>query len=299
MTAADRPYGLLRLPLGLVSLLRDLAVGAVLCATPVTSLIALGWLTRRMAGSDVRPGWLLGPRHGGWLGFLAGGLAANIRTGVLAAAGLAAWTLPFALAWLGAWWAGWENSFNKGYEQAAVGPSVWLAATLLALPVLAHLPIGLAHFAATGRFGAFFELRTIRRAAAASGWRLPALAVLSAVLAVGLFGMRALPVFVEQIVPGFAGMAPETQAQIAGRFDLAAAALSFAGLLLVRRAAGAAYAFAHLRPKPPRRVVTAVWTILACVLWLSLPVLVVFGQFVNYDPWLWLTHPLFLLPWPG
>ena len=53
-----------------LGVLRDLAIGTLLCAGPVTSIIVLGWLTRRM-GATVdaglgratrpRPGWVLGP----------------------------------------------------------------------------------------------------------------------------------------------------------------------------------------------------------------------------------------------
>ena len=236
-------------------LLRDLIVGTLLCTTPVTSVIALGWLTRRMGWAidrrwqreTAKPGWILGPRGQGRTARLLGGLGANIRTGVLTGAGLALLTLPFTLPWLGAWWAGWENSFNKGYEQADVGPVVWLAATAIALPILAHLPLALAHAASEARFGAFFEIRRIRSVAAASGWRLTWLAVLSALFCIPLFGMRAIPVFIEDIVPGFHAMGPEAQGQIAGLFTLGTAALAFTGLLFLRHRAAAIYARATPR----------------------------------------------------
>ena len=138
MTALTRPtYRPGRLT-RLVGFLVNGVIGTVLCTGPVTAVIALGWLTRRQGhfardrfgAAEEGPGWLFGPREvngrpTGRLARAVGGLAANIRSGLMALSALLAWTLPFTLLWLGAWWAGWENSFNKGYEQAFVGPSVF------------------------------------------------------------------------------------------------------------------------------------------------------------------------------
>lgn len=307
MSTATARGAVLALPGRLIGLVRDLVVGTLLCLSPLTALIALGWLTRvmgatiaRRTGAEVQPvGWILGPRGQGGVTRIAGGLAANIRGGVLTAAGLAILTLPFTLAWLGAWWAGWENSFNKGYEQASVGPLVWMIATAVALPILAHLPFALAHFAAEGRFAAFFEVRRIRAVFAAAGWRAVWLAFLSSLAVVSFFGLRGLPVFVEGIIPGFAEMTPEDQMRVARGFTLFGAALAFGAMLFLRQRAAAIYARACLRLDPPSRLARGLWLTLAMVLWLALPVAIVFGQFLNYDPLLWLTHPLILLPWAG
>ncbi|MEL6643838.1 MAG: hypothetical protein AAFQ79_07885 [Pseudomonadota bacterium] len=322
MSTATARRGVLALPGRLVGLIRDLILGTLFCLTPVTALIALGWLTRVMGatidrhrGQAPEPvGWILGPKGQGGIARALGGLGANIRSGVMTAAGLAVFTLPFTLAWLGAWWAGWENSFNKGYEQASVGPLIWFAGTALALPVLAHLPFALAHFAAERRWPAFFELRRIHSVFAAAGWRAVWLALLSALTVVPFFGLRAMPVFVEGIVPGFAEMTPEAQLQVARGFMLAGAALSFAVLLFLRTMAARLYARSIPRAAArwpalwpdvraegavPSRVMRWVWLGLAMLVWLAVPVSIVFGQFMNYDPVLWLTHPLYLLPWAG
>ena len=308
--------------------LRDMAVGTLLCLTPVAALLALGWQMRAVSRRiDARwgvvatsPGWVLGARGTGWLSRLIGGLAANVRAGVFAFLGLAMLTLPFTVLWLGAWWAGWENSFNKGYEQAAVGPIVWSIGTVLALPVLAHLPLAVAYAAHESRVSAFFEVSRIRSLAAASGWRIAWLALLGVVLSIPFFGMRALPVFVEGIVPGFADMTGEQQAQVAFGFDLFGAGLAFVLMLFFKLRAASVYAIAapraatgrrralwegHVaqsvtpRGRDPWRVSSTVWNLLASAIWLALPVLIVMGQFMNYAPALWLTHPTFLLPWAG
>jgi hypothetical protein len=285
------------LPWRLIRLGRDLAVGGVLCLHPVTSIIALGWLTRRMAAimaAGAMPGWLMGPPGAGLVTRALGGLGANIREGARTLAGLAMLTLPFTALWLGAWWAGWENSFNKGYEQAAIGPAVWLGATIPALLILAHLPLALAHAAREGRLGAFAEWRAIRRMRAAAGWRGAWLALVSVTLALPFLGAQALPVFVENILPGFAAMPPDDQQTIAGTTALVTAAYTFASLHVLRGMA------ARIAIRPPARAwLSPLWLILSCVIWFGLVAQIVIAQFMNYDPWKWLVHPLYLLPWAG
>jgi hypothetical protein len=46
-------------------------------------------------------------------------------------------------------------------------------------------------------------------------------------------------------------------------------------------------------------MMAGVWTFASLLVWFGLIAQIVVAQFMNYDPWLWLTHPVFLLPWPG
>jgi hypothetical protein len=284
-----------------IRLARDLVVGGLLCLHPVTAIIALGWLSRRMGAilaQSGSPNWLIGPQGAGPVARVFGGLAANIRDGMRTLAGLALLTLPFTALWLGAWWAGWENSFNKGYEQAAVGPTVWVGATIPALLILAHLPFALAHAAREARLGAFTEWRAIRQMRAAAGWRGPWLALVSVVLALPFLGAQALPAFVEQIVPGFARMSPDDQQSVAGIIALLSAAYSFASLYILRGMAARIAARPTTRARASRWR-TPLWLLLSCIIWFGLVAQIVIAQFMNYDPVKWLNHPLYLLPWAG
>jgi hypothetical protein len=307
----------------------DGAIGTLLCAGPVTAVIALGWLTRR-SGHLARdrfgavaeaPGWLLGPkeidgRETGRVARAFGGLAANIRTGLMAFAALLVWTLPFTVLWLGAWWAGWENSFNKGYEQAFVGPSVFLLGALLAGLILPALPLMLAHLATENRLAAAFELRRLRSLVAQAGWRVPALALLAGLFAVPFAAARGLITTATDWAPWVEDLTPEAAADLQSRITLVLAALSFLTAWITRALATRVYTraaprAAGLKPglwddteaaepaRPASRLVAALWYGAAMAIALVLAFLILAGQFLDHAWWRWLFHPALTLPWAG
>ncbi len=307
-------------------------IGTLLCTGAVTALIALGWLTRRQGhrardrfgAAEEAPGWLLGPheasgRPTGRIARALGGLAANIRAGLMALTALLAWTLPFTLLWLGAWWEGWENSFNKGYEQAFVGPSVFLFGAILAALVLPALPLVLAHLATEDRLSAAFELRRLRGLVAQAGWRVPALSLLTAIFAVPFFAARGLMTTAPDWTPWIQDLSPDEVAALQGQITLALAALAFLTSWALRALAARTYAFAApraagLRPgrwdgtqaaeaaTPARarsRIMTALWYGLAMAATLGTAFLILAGQFLDHAWWRWLFHPALSLPWAG
>ena len=305
----------------------NLAVGTLLCTGPVTAVIALGWLTRRQGhlardrfGSvEEAPGWLLGPRERGRIARSLGGLAANIRTGLMALIALLAWTLPFTLLWLGAWWAGWENSFNKGYEQAIVGPATFLTGVFFAALILPALPLLLAHLAAEDRLSAAFELRRLRSLIAQAGWRIPALMAVTTLAALPFAGARGLITTATDWAPWIQDLAPDEAAALQGQITLALAALAFFAAWLLRSLAARAYASAAPRaaglkpglwdgsqaaeaacPAQARsRLMTAIWYGMAMAINLGLSFLILAGQFLDHAWWRWLFHPALNLPWAG
>jgi hypothetical protein len=327
MTAlAPAAYGPGRLA-RLGRLATNLAIGTLLCTGPVTAVIALGWLTRRQGhlardrfgSAEETPGWLLGPREKGRIARALGGLAANIRAGLMALTALLAWTLPFTLLWLGAWWAGWENSFNKGYEQALVGPATFLTGALLAAVILPALPLLLAHLAAEDRLSAAFELRRLRSLVAQAGWRIPALMAVTTLTALPFAGARGLITTATDWAPWVQELTPEDAAVLQGRITLALSALAFLAAWLLRSLAARAYATAApraagLRPglwdgsqaseaarptRPRSRLMTALWYGLAMAITPALTFLILAGQFLDHAWWRWLFHPALTLPWAG
>jgi hypothetical protein len=332
MTALPRPaYGPGRLS-RLGRLVLNGTLGTLLCTGPVTAVIALGWLMRR-SGHLARdrfgtvaeaPGWLLGPREAGGrpsglIQRALGGLGANIRSGAMALTALLAWTLPFSLLWLGAWWAGWENSFNKGYEQAFVGPSVFLFGAVLAALIFPALPLMLSHLAAEDRLSAAFDLRRLRSVIAQAGWRVPALSLIAALFALPFAAARGLITTATEWAPWIPDLSPDDLAALQGQITLGLAALAFLTVwahraLATRIYAGAAARAAGVRPglwdgteaaegAMPAQPASRFWTGLcygvAMAATLGLAFLILAGQFLDHAWWRWIFHPALTLPWAG
>lgn len=311
----------------MITTLCNLVVGTLLAATPVTALLALGWAMRRQ-GWRIRsrfglveeaPGWLLGPRESGRTARLFGGLSQNIRSGLLSLCAALPWTLPFTSLWLGAWWAGWENSFNKGYEQAAVGPSVFLFGIAVSMLVLPLVPLMTAHVAAEDRLSAAFELRRLRAVAALAGWRIVALAVLAAALATPIMAARGLIAMAPTAFPGIEDLSVQEVADLKANIALALAMWVFLAMIAMREAAGRVYAQAApaAASRQPglwdgtlaaevagprsgkKRWLFGLWYGLAAFVYGGFGGLVLVGQFLDHAFWRWINHPLFLLPWAG
>jgi hypothetical protein len=318
-----RPSRLSRLGTWLANAL----IGTLLTTLPVLSLLSLGWLTRRMGhttrsrfgAAEEVPGWLLGPREAGRIARALGGLGANIRAGAITLAALFAWTLPFTLLWLGAWWAGWENSFNKGYEQAFVGPSVYLFGTLISALLLPVIPLMLAHLATEDRLSAAFELRRLRSLIAQSGWRVPALGALTLVLGIPFVAVRGVITLAGEFFPSLEAMTPDEIANLRGQIALAIAAWAFLSLWLIRALAARIYAraaprAAGLKPglwdgteaaeaaepaQPASRLMAGLWYLLAMGFAFGLGTQILIAQFLDHAWWRWVFHPALTLPWPG
>lgn len=213
-----------------------LVAGATLCQGPLGALLVVGWSQRATRRAILRvwwkrrgggrpsltfeafcaedletldsahwPSWVLGrpaDEARGWRRIatrLAGSFWANLRTGLANA--LCTFTLigPAGLLWAGAWYAGWQNSFNKGYENAAIGPAVFLVGMLWFAVAMLHVPMAWARQASTGRWGSFFDFRLVwslvrRRWAASFG-----LALLAAGLSAAALVVKTMPVFFPQM----------------------------------------------------------------------------------------------------
>ena len=319
--------------LQLIRFVRTVLVGGVLCAFALTSVWAMGWLqgaARRHALSvagqrDAGPTWVMGARGHGWIVRLFGGLSQNIRRGAWAVIGLALLTLPFTGLWLVSWWAGWENSFNKGYEQSFVGPTVGMLGAGLACVIFVFLPMALAHQSVEDRPFAILELRKVRSAVSHTGIGYIVFTLACVVASFPIFAGRGLIVFVEGIVPGLADYGPQEIDALLFQIAVAKGLYVFSAFTVLRQWSAGIYARAVLQagtgpdfrlwaqspllagvPEPlaPRRS-----TSLAAVRWLRMAILAVIwfgivaqifvGQFLNHDWHMWLTHPVFLLPWAG
>jgi hypothetical protein len=318
------PTNRARRPLrGMLASLARFAVGAVLCLTPATAILVLGWLMRlmqreehyarqRLQGAVADepgprlPDWIMGetPTSAGPLTRWLGSLVDNLRQGLAAFVTLAVGTLPFTLLWLFGWWGGWENSFNKGYEQAWVGRTIGLLGVAISLPLLARLPMAVAHQAAEGRMGAFFAFRDVHKLIRLAGWRYVGLSLLFVLAALPLFLAKAAPVFVEQWNPGFTDRnAAEIEAFGRG-YRLWATVYVLAALVLLRRASARLHARATLAltgASASASFLSSIGAIARSVLlgivWFALVAQIFVGQFLNHAWIAWLNPPFIGLPW--
>src|SRR5881397_3409231 len=68
-------------------------------------------------------------------------LGLNFKVGVQGVFNTWVLTMPGCILWLFAWYDGWNNSFNKGYEQAPVGPLTGIFGVLLFIAAMLYVPL--------------------------------------------------------------------------------------------------------------------------------------------------------------
>ena len=169
-------------------------LGAVSCQAPLLAVIGAGWgyrMARRSAlkawwkmpgdaGESFRqlasrhtilqpyertPHWILAQPYKPhrllrrWLQSLGENLWLGLRAW---AHSLVFLTIPSVLMMV-SWYAGWDNSFNKGYEQFHVGQQLGLLGVLLFVLVMLYLPMAQARFAVTQGVRSFYQFRIIRQ----------------------------------------------------------------------------------------------------------------------------------------
>lgn len=91
------------------------------------------------------------------LGALGASLRLNLRLGLQGLFNVWLLTLPGCLLMLFSWYDGWNNSFNKGYEQAVVGPLTGLLGILLFVLAMLYAPLAQARQAVTGDWKTFYQ----------------------------------------------------------------------------------------------------------------------------------------------
>ena len=122
-------------------------------------------------------------------------LWSNLKLGVQAIFNTWVLTLPACVLWLFAWYDGWNNSFNKGYEHATVGLLTGLLGVGLFISAMLYVPLAQVRQAAAGSWRAFYQFRFV--------WRLIRQRWLSCMALAALYSALSLPVTVLKIAPVF------------------------------------------------------------------------------------------------
>ena len=152
-------------------------------------------------------------------------------------------TLPGCVLWLFAWYDGWNNSFNKGYEQAAVGPLTGVLGIILFILAMFYVPMAQARQAATGQWRSFYHFKLVwtlirRRWLACLG-----LAVLFSLLSIPVTILKTMPAFFPQMNDGRLLMMSDAEAlQLLKTYFFWAGLVVFPSYVFLRLKAARIYA---------------------------------------------------------
>ena len=122
-------------------------------------------------------------------------LRANFWTGLQGAFNTWVLTLPPCVLMGFAWYDGWHNSFNKGYEQSFVGPVVSFVGIFLLIGAMYYVPLAQARQAVTGNWKAFYHFRLVGEVIRRRWLSSLGLAALYATLCVPVTIMKVVPMF--------------------------------------------------------------------------------------------------------
>jgi hypothetical protein len=177
-----------------------------------TAILLLGYVYRRQRRQAIKiwtgspyiaPHWLTSEASA--TGVPDRRLAAfrdNLKLGLMSSVSVGLLVAPACTLMAFSWYAGWNNSFNKGYEYAAAGPLLGISGVLLGMATMAYLPLAQARQAVTLDWRTIYDWNTnlsilCERPLATFG-----LPVVGTGVALVLFAARGLPVFANN-VPAF------------------------------------------------------------------------------------------------
>jgi hypothetical protein len=165
----------------------------------------------------------------------------NLKIGVQAVFNTLVLTLPSGSLMLFSWYAGWHNSFNKGYEQAPVGPITGLAGIVCFIAAMYYVPIAQIRQASTGNWRSFYDFKTV--------WQLIRKKWLSCLGLAALYALLAIPFTIVKSAPTFfpsnsalTSLSPERALAFAKAYYLYTAFLLFGCYLILRIVAAKIYA---------------------------------------------------------
>ncbi len=174
-------------------------------------------------------------------------LWSNMRMGFLTLFATWAATAPIMILWLLSWWGGWENSFNKGYEQAWVGPIVGLIATLMFIAFMTYVPLAQARLASAGTWRAFFDYKLIRTLVAGNPFAVLKLTIYFVFAGLVIAALRVAPLAAGNTMESIATWPEERLMALKFGYYVLCAAVAFALFVVLRLAAARIYARALLK----------------------------------------------------
>ncbi len=244
-------------------------------------------------------------------------------------------TLPGCILWLFAWYDGWNNSFNKGYEQAAVGPLTGLLGVALFIMAMLYVPMAQARQAATGNWRAFYQVRLVWGLVRRKWLACLGLAMFYSILSIPVSILNITPIFFIQMNPSLSQATDAQIVKILETYFFWSSLFVFPAYVVLRLAAARIYASALLQAvqsgrvtltslkageqedlehlglstrREQRRIPVALkpllWLLRTTVktatifIWFTFVSQIFIREFFNYHPQRgWLNQPLVQLPW--
>lgn len=127
-------------------------------------------------------------------------LGLNLKIGIQGIFNTWVLTMPACVLWLFAWYDGWNNSFNKGYEQAPIGPLTGILGIILFIAAMLYVPLAQARHAVTGDWRSFYNFSFV--------WGLVRRHWLACLLLAALTSLFFVPVMILKTAPTFIGQQP-------------------------------------------------------------------------------------------
>lgn len=262
---------------GIIGGITTLLMGFLCCWTPLTAPLLTGWINRYMRNCALRvwikkcapetapvkswPKWLddgaentpikppanIAVRIWRKTKGAARSLGRLYRSGLLSLLNTWLLSLPFGFVWLWMWWAGWNNTFSRGYEEEGLTQGILFLSMLAFCCLMLYLPLAQARQAIQGTWQAFFDVQVIRTIAAHVRIRLLILALTYALIggAVLLGGKAILATF-----PQVYGLEPKDTEMLKQKIFVhffGMIAFFYGGLLFVKRMNARVYAIGLLK----------------------------------------------------
>ena len=171
----------------------------------------------------------------------------NVRLGVQGIFNTWVLTLPACVLMLFGWYDGWNNSFNKGYEQFSVGPGVSVLGILLFITAMLYVPMAQARQAVTGNWRCFYQFRLIRTLVRRRWFACFGLAALYALCSLPILVLLSVVIFLPNINPELADSTPARAIQVVNSYFFWSALFVFPAFVLLRLVAARIYGSTLLR----------------------------------------------------
>ncbi|PYJ99617.1 MAG: hypothetical protein DME23_09155 [Verrucomicrobia bacterium] len=171
----------------------------------------------------------------------------NVRLGVQGIFNTWVLTLPACVLMLFGWYDGWNNSFNKGYEQFSVGPGVSVLGILLLITAMLYVSMAQARQAVTGNWRCFYQFRLIRTLVRRRWFACFGLAALYALCSLPILVLMSVVIFLPNVNPELADATPAQTIHLLNSYFFWSALFVFPAFVLLRLVAARTYGSTLLR----------------------------------------------------